>query len=55
MESSRITAMIPSTSSYDLTRTNTAYFARVDQMIQLRPSSACSGALNAMEYSSNCL
>src|SRR6266513_937351 len=29
------TAAIPSTSSYDLTRTNEAYFARVDQMINL--------------------
>jgi hypothetical protein len=29
------TAVIPATSSYDLTKTNLAYFARVDQMIQL--------------------
>ncbi len=28
-------ANIPSTSSYDLTKTNEAYFARVDQMLQL--------------------
>jgi len=46
------TAMIPSTSSYDLTKPNEAYFARVDQMIELAGEQGLEVLLDACETGS---
>ena len=46
------TAMIPATSSYDLTKTNEAYFARVDQMIQFAGQQGIQVLLDACETGS---
>src|SRR5580658_3191883 len=46
------TAMIPSTSSYDLTTPNEAYFARVDQMIELAGEQGLEVLLDACETGS---